>query len=152
MTKFIKTTLNSGVIGIAVGFMVALFFSVAFNANYLEPSSPMFNNQFHSPLTATVVAAILWMLMGIVFGIASQIFTVERWSITRQTLTHFIVVFVLFTPLAIIAGWFPLDVLWLVYYTIIFVVIYLVMWFISMLDARQQIMSANQSLKDSREH
>ncbi|MCF7523552.1 DUF3021 domain-containing protein [Levilactobacillus brevis] len=68
------------------------------------------------------------MTIGLLFGLTSLIFFNEDWSIARQTIWHFGLSYLGFTPLAILAGWFPLNVTWLLLYTLIFIGIYLVIW------------------------
>ncbi|MGV1143727.1 DUF3021 family protein [Staphylococcus aureus] len=46
------------------------------------------------------------------FTYGNLIFTDTDWSITKQTVVHFILMMILFVPLAILAGWFHLN-LWI---------------------------------------
>lgn len=148
--KFIWRMIQGGLIGILVGFMLALLFSVWHHASMFMPSSPAFIAHFSSQLMATIVSVGLWALMGIVFRVASLlIFTIDRWSITRQTIVHFLVTYVFFTPLAIAAGWFPLGQ-FLISYSIEFVLIYIISWLSAMQVARHTVRQLNRLLTDSK--
>ncbi|MCT3573703.1 DUF3021 domain-containing protein [Levilactobacillus brevis] len=139
--------LTSGVfLGLSIGFLCALCFSLIYLAPTFMPSSPAFVTRFSSNTMATLVAAGLWATIGLLFGLTSLIFLNEHWSIARQTIWHFGLSYLGFTPLAILAGWFPLNVTWLLLYTLIFVGIYLVIWTYSMLRARKTVRHLNDVL------
>ncbi|KRL01106.1 DUF3021 domain-containing protein [Liquorilactobacillus capillatus] len=133
--------------GITIGLLISLVFSYIYRLENYVPSAPYFTEMFKHPLNAIAVSIVLWALMGILFSTTSLIFTKENWSITRQTVTHFIVTFVGFVPLAILAGWFPLRWGVFIFFTIIFVIIYVFLWFISMLKAKHDIQKINRNIK-----
>lgn len=147
MKKFTTYVFSGVVFGAFIGFVMAIIFSALNDSTQFMPSTPSFINHFSSNLQATVVALILWGAIGLVFSVSSLIFKIENWSITRQTVVHLIVTYVLFTPLAIMAGWFPLNKFWLVIYSIIFIFIYLFVWFGHTYVARQQVKNINQAIK-----
>ncbi|MCP9311975.1 DUF3021 domain-containing protein [Liquorilactobacillus satsumensis] len=144
MKKIIKYTLVGIPTGVFIGFMIALIFSFIYRTNNFVPSAPTFVSYFSSNTMATAVSALLWAGMGTVFSVSSLIFEKERWSVTRQTTIHFCVSYVGFTPLAILAGWFPLNAAWLGGYTLIFSGVYLIMWCVFMLAAKNAIFELNQ--------
>ncbi|GKT02826.1 DUF3021 domain-containing protein [Furfurilactobacillus entadae] len=139
------------IVGITVGYLIALFFSVVEQTKSFYPSSPWFTQHFTSLTTATLASTGLWIMIGVMFSLAGMVFDQERWSITKQTVVHFSVTFVLFTPLAIICGWFPLNVGWLIGYTVIYVVVYITIWLSSMMRAKQIVKRLNKSLPDVRQ-
>ncbi|MCG7194966.1 DUF3021 family protein [Fructilactobacillus sanfranciscensis] len=50
------------------------------------------------------------------------------------------------TPLAILAGWFPLQLNFMISFTIIFVFIYIWMWGLSFYKAKQTLKLINQEM------
>lgn len=148
--KVIRHMISGAVIGITVGFMMALFFSVLNQTATLMPSTPEFVARFSNNLMATTASAGLWALMGIVFDVTSYlIFERSQWSITHQTIVHFVVIYACFTPLAIIADWFPV---WHYFfsYTLEFIMIYIIVWFISMQIAKAKVRRLNQLLNGNK--
>ncbi|MDF7669157.1 DUF3021 domain-containing protein [Lactobacillus sp. ESL0703] len=140
----------SGILsGIAIGFVIALCCNLIDQTNYFMPSNPPFLHRFSSVTLATLISTILWAMMGFLGGASALIFMQEKWSITKQTVIHFIVTFCLFTPLAILAGWFPLNFLWLSLYTLVFVIVYAIIWYTSMLKAKKQISKINRAIKEN---
>lgn len=146
MTRILLKILNGAFIGIAIGYINALVFSVLFQAKYLFPSAPLFVSQFKTTLNATVFSTILWALIGCLFTVTSFIFQIERWSITRQTVAHFVITFVGFTPLALLSGWFPISGFWLFFYVIVFILIYFSIWSLEMLEAKRVVAQINDLL------
>ncbi|CAH1852137.1 DUF3021 domain-containing protein [Convivina praedatoris] len=144
--KYVRIIRFGIITGTFIGFMSALFFSWLYGANNLYPSSPQFVEQFSNNLIAITVSAVIWALMGVVFSTAQMIFEVESWSITKQTVWHFITTYTGYTILAILAGWFPLNFWYLLQYTLIFVVVYIIIWLISMYVARRNVAKLNQEL------
>ncbi|MGJ3846447.1 DUF3021 domain-containing protein [Levilactobacillus brevis] len=139
--------LTSGAfLGLSIGFICALFFSLTNHATTFMPSSPDFVAHLSSNTMATLAAAGLWAAIGLLFSLTSLIFFNEHWSIARQTIWHLGLSYLGFTPLAILAGWFPLNVTWLLLYILIFVGIYLVIWTYSMLRARKTVQHLNDVL------
>lgn len=144
--RIMSRIISGAVIGVTVGFIIALFFSVLNQTATFMPSTPEFVARFSNNLNATVASTGLWALIGIVFDVASYlVFERSQWSITRQTVVHFVITYACFTPLAIIADWFPVQH-YLISYTIEFVIIYVITWFISMQIAKAKVRRLNQLL------
>lgn len=131
MKKIFLMTIAGGLLGIAIGFLIALSFTFIYQVPNFTPSAPAFVAQFATSTIATAVSAGLWFLMGVVFTLGSLVYTFEHWSITKQTIVHFIITFGSFTPLAILVGQFPLNVFWLLGYTFVFIAIYSFNWILA---------------------
>jgi hypothetical protein len=147
MKRLIERILQGIPQGVLIGFSIALVFSFIYRVDHFVPSSPDFVAQFSSNTVATFISALLWAAMGGVFSGASLIFEKETWSITRQTIWHFIITYLGFTPLAVLAGWFPWNLPWLGGFTLIFIAMYILQWIIYMFVARRQIEQLNHLVK-----
>ncbi|WP_261657366.1 DUF3021 domain-containing protein [Leuconostoc holzapfelii] len=100
-------------------------------------SSPSFVAKFETPLDALTVAIMIWGAMGVVFFFSHYIFLLEKLSITQQTIYHFIATYCGYTLLALCAGWFPNTLSWFIFYTGIFVLVYCIIWYVSMTEAKK---------------
>lgn len=132
--------------GIATGFLISLFFNLINNSSTYQPSSIDFSKQFSSNMVATLISTLLWALMGFVFSAGSLIFNCEKWSITKQTIMHFLITLVFFTPLAVLAGWFPFGFLGILMCIGYFVIIYLIAWYIEMKKAKVRVDKINHAI------
>lgn len=142
-----KLAISGMVIGDFVGLWCSLIFSLINGSAQYYPSSPRFVAQFSNSLTAVWVSALYWAAIGIVFSGASTIFMKDMWSITRMTMTHFVITLICFTPLAILCGWFPLQWQFLLGFLFVFICIYIVMWMIFYIIAKKTVKEINMKLK-----
>jgi hypothetical protein len=148
MKKYIRLGIGSAAAGVTIGFLFSLAFSFLFGATQYYPSSPRFVARFQTPLQATAVSALLWVLIGLVFGYGTLIFEIEEWSLLRRTVVTCLVYYVGFLPLAIAAGWFPLDWKWIAVFTGIYLLIYAIIWAINYWVAEAQVRRINQGLSE----
>ncbi|MCE4966682.1 DUF3021 domain-containing protein [Staphylococcus chromogenes] len=128
--KLIK---NSFMIGVMYGLVISIFFSAIAGHGHYYPLSPMslmgnFYLSHFSETAVMIISIIIWGCIGILFGQTNRIFEETDWSITRATVTHFVLTYVGFVPLAILAGWFPLNIFALATFTFIFILIYFIIW------------------------
>ncbi|MFD1470911.1 DUF3021 domain-containing protein [Companilactobacillus mishanensis] len=134
-------------IGIAIGFLMSLLFSFIYKTPTFVPSSSDFYLKYSNLRIATGISTLLWAGMGLVFSFASLVFRVDKWSITKRTIVNFVITFFGFTPLAILAGWFPSTAYWYAFYVVTFLITYTVMWIISMNIARSHVREINERIQ-----
>lgn len=148
----IKKVINNAVIGIVggvfIGFMISLILSYASRSTTYYPSSMEFVSRFHGTLMATVTSAVLWGLIGVVSAVSSLIFTDTDWSIVKMTVIHFSLTYFICLPLAFLAGWFSFNFGSFVSFTIIWIILYTIMYVTSMIAARKEVAAVNQKLKN----
>lgn len=130
MKKYVSNGLSFAAVGILIGLTLSIIFSYLSGTGIYSPSSEIFVDRFATPLDALLVSIILWGLMGLVFGFGSLIFNIKKWSIVKQTVVNFIVYFIGFAPLAVLAGWFPLTLGSWTTFMVIFCLVYAFCWII----------------------
>ena len=146
MRKKIGMILRGMGLGIIIGMFFSLFFNYLFGLKEYAPSAPTFTSQFARPLDAVLVSVILWALMGLVFSAGALIFAVEKWSLRMRTIVNFLIYYLGYTPLACLAGWFPLNWKWLAFYTVIFIAAYILIWSVNSMLARREIAAINAKI------
>lgn len=120
--------------GAFIGLMISIIISLIFAGDKYAPLYPdsfmgkIYCDNFDESIIMLICVG-LWALIGILFTYGNLIFTDTDWSITKQTIVHFILMLVLFFPLAILAGWFPLNFESIISFIVIFIVVYIAMWF-----------------------
>lgn len=147
MRKYVFYIIYGISLGELIGLAFSLFFSYVFKLDYYVPSAPTFTSHFDRPLNAVLVSTIIWGTMGLIFSIGALIFNVENWSIRKRTIINFIIYYCGFTPLAILAGWFPLTLINWLFFTAIFVLVYVVMWFINVYLVKRDLNKINKKLR-----
>lgn len=138
--------------GAGIGMLIGAFFSVTFSyvyhSRYYFPSPPRFVNRFSNQLDAVSVSFLLWILMGLIFVSANYFWNRTNWSLLKRTIVHCFYCYILFTILAIAAGWFPLNALWLIIYSCIWFAVYSVLWVVSIHTYRKNIKKVNERLQE----
>ncbi|MBO1198677.1 DUF3021 domain-containing protein [Staphylococcus simiae] len=151
MTKIIRSIF----ISLLIGLTLSILFSALYAQGHYYPLNPVstigqfYFTHFSEPAIMTI-AIILWLLIGFVFYIGSLIFNATDWSITTATILHFIVTYFGFLPLAILAGWFPITIINLLFFTVIFIAIYIVIWLINYFKNKNYVRAINQELQQKR--
>ncbi len=146
--KYLSYAFRFATTGVFIGLVISLIFSYIGNPNsFYYPSTFAFVKKFARPLDAVAVSALLWALMGLVFGFGSMVYSIRKWSYLKQTITSFIIYYVGFTPLAILAGWFPLSWINMIIFTAEFILIFLVFWTFYYWKAAREIKRINQKIK-----
>ncbi|CAM3087643.1 DUF3021 domain-containing protein [Lactiplantibacillus plajomi] len=147
MKRIVKKAVYGVQTGVVLGLVISLIFNYLAGAKRYYPSSPQFSTRFATSLDAVLVSVILWAVMGLVFSLGAVIFGVEDWSLFKRTVVNFFIYYLGFTPLAILAGWFPVTPAYLISFTVIFMIIYVLMWVINVAIVRHQIDKINRRLK-----
>lgn len=148
MKKLIYAIQNGAFIGLMISIITSLIFAGGKYAP-LYPDSFMgkiYYENFNEPIIMLICVGI-WSLIGVMFTYGNLIFTDTDWSITKQTIVHFLLMLLIFLPLAILAGWFPLDLASIGSFIVIFIVVYIAMWFGTYQSNKKMINEINQKLK-----
>lgn len=144
--KFIKLAVQGFPIGISIGLIYSILICYMIGINDYSPAPPIFTDQFSSSLNAMIVSVIIWGLIGTLFSSASMIFTDTDWSITKMTVIHFIITYLLFLPLSLLAKWYHLTFSNLLLFTAIFIGMYALYWMVGMLKTKKKIKEINAKL------
>ncbi len=138
-------------IGITIGYGITVVMDLAFGGGEFSPVVPAMAEAFGTESAAVAVQFGLLCVMGFVFGFASCAWEVENWSLLKQTVIHFCSI----TPTAMLAAgicrWAEYTPGGLWGYFAIFVAIYVLIFIIEMLAAREKVKRANQKLSEKKE-
>jgi len=138
-------------IGVTIGYGITVVMALRFGGGSFSPVVPAMAEAFGAESVAVAAQFGLMCLMGFVFAFASCAWEVERWSLLKQTVVHFCSI----TPTTLFIAWvcrwaeYTPGGLW--GYFAIFVVIYVVIFIIEMLGAREKVRKANERLRERRD-
>lgn len=149
-----KNIYKSLFISLMIGLSLSIIFSYLYAEGNYHPLSPVstIGKIYYQHLTEPIImllSILIWMLIGLLLSINNLIFSATDWGITKATIVHFICSYFPFTILAILAGWFPLKYDSLVFFTFTFIIIYIIIWFVSYIKTKKEILKINQQLKNS---
>lgn len=147
MKKHIFLQLFSGFkTGVFIGLMFSIFFSFVYSGEAFYPMSPSFVEKFSSELTAFLISVFLWGLIGVIFTMTNYIFTSTDWSITRMTISHAVISYILFLPIALYLNWINFSVTNILSFTMIYLIIYTFFWVISMIRVKKEVDKINKHI------
>ena len=141
-----KKALLRGLMGIPLGISVnmtaMLIISLAMGKmiNYQTVISK-------NTLTAFAVNYMISIVVGFAFAIGTTTFEIEHWSLSRQTVAHFLLITTVFIPSAILGRWVRLNVVSILIYVCVFIVIYVISWIAQYNYWKMRIMKINEKLK-----
>ena len=134
-------------IGIDIGLFMSIFFSYIVGNGAYQPAPTGFISHFPNELSAMLVSILIWAAIGALFSTTSLIFTHTEFSITKMTLLHCIINYIVFVPLSILAGWYEFNLAELASFTIVYIIIYVIIWIVFMFINIKHIREINAKLK-----
>lgn len=145
-----KKYILSASLGLTIGTMISIITSAVFGQGAYLPLNPFstmgayYLSNFNQ-VTVMLICVLIWAAIGILFQLADKIFE-QDWSLLRMTTTHFCITALGFTPLSILAGWFPLNFASLLFFWFIFVLVYALLFFLNYRKMERQIRDINGRL------
>ncbi|MGR4072220.1 DUF3021 domain-containing protein [Streptococcus parasuis] len=145
-----KKYLLSASLGIAIGTIISIITSAVFGQGTYLPLNPFstmgayYLSNFNQ-VTVMFICVLTWATIGILFQLAEKIFE-QDWSLLRMTATHFGTTVLGFTPLAILAGWFPVNLAGLLFFWLLFILIYALLFFINYKKMEASVQAINRHL------
>ncbi len=134
MNKTWKHALLLAVIGLAVGLLISWLFTLMAGGKE-GLGFPTWMNYLLGALQGALA-------MG-----STVVYAIDRWSVTRCTVTHFVIVFGGYTALGLIEGWMRLNDSGFWIMTAVMVAVYFAIWLIMYLSYRRKIRKMNDELK-----
>ena len=145
-----KKYILSASFGVSIGTIISIITSSIFGQGTYLPLNPLstmgayYVEHFNQP-TVMLICVLTWASIGILFQLADKIFE-QDWSLLRMTATHFCITALGFTPLGILAGWFPLNLGSLLLFWLIFVLVYALLFFLNYRKMERYIKDINSGL------
>lgn len=101
---------------------------------------------FGTELNAVIAQTIISMIYGAILGGTSVIWTIDRWSLIKQTITHLLIYSTATFPVAYFLYWMPHNVISILIYYSVFITIYFFIWLISYTKIKITIKKINTKL------
>ncbi|MGQ7554629.1 DUF3021 domain-containing protein [Streptococcus suis] len=145
-----KKYILSASLGIAIGTIISIITSAVFGQGTYFPLNPFstmgayYLSNFNQ-VTVMMICVVIWAAIGLLFQLADTIFE-QDWSLLRMTATHFGITVLGFTPLGILAGWFPVKLGTLIFFWFLFILVYASLFFLNYRKMERQIKDINGRL------
>ena len=142
---FALRTLLGFPLGVAINATIALLISWC-NGAY-APVTPDFAVAVGGELQAAAIQYVSSGLLGAAFAGASAFFEAERWSITRQTVAHFLLTFTATLACTLLNRWVPLRLGPVLAYVGIWIALYVALWVALTTCTRRKVNRINAQLQ-----
>lgn len=148
MKKIIKRFVLGSVAGISIGYLISLIISVIKGQGIYYGASPQLISTFGSEINAMVVQTLASMIIGGVYSSASYIFDETNYSITKQTILHFLTTTPVYLGVGYLCGWWSLSsLIEILLFIGIYVVIYIIIWTVFYLYWKNKLSKLNEEIK-----
>ena len=149
--QIIKLGLIGFPVGIAIGFVITLIISACIGNGFYYPVTPELISSMGNELNAVILQTVLCGIMGSGFAMASVIWDVDSWSLTKQSAIYFLIACIIMFPIAYITNWMKHSIAGVLSYVGIFVVIFVIAWLAQYLSWKRKIKRMNDCFKKDKD-
>lgn len=146
-----KEVISRLLIGFPCGILIAQFltilFSMIIDGSSYHPITPELLSVINNEIFAVALQSLLSGILGSICLVSSLIWEIDEWSLTKQFTLNFIIICTCTVIIASILKWFSLTWMGLLLFIGVFIVVYFLIWLISYLFYRIQIIKINEKLK-----
>lgn len=148
MKKEILKRLFLGIpFGIAIGCGITLFISAGVGDGEYYPCVPALITSVGTPLQAVVLQTVLCGALGAVSCAGSVIFSLDGWSILKQSGVYFLILSAAMMPTAYVLYWMEHSLSGAVGYFAVFVLVFLFVWLSQYIGWKVKLKKMNEKLK-----
>ncbi len=134
-----KQIIKRGLLGFIAGVFIGQSFLLL---NLLLLNIKTYSVTLHGQFTNYLVSGII----GLMFSATSIIFEIDKWSLTKQTVIHFLITSIVMYLCYVLGGWLKFDWKNTLIWFAVFIVIYLIFWIIFYLSYRKKVKEINEYL------
>ncbi len=146
LKEFFKRAIMGFVYGVFIGQTIVILESLSAGNGNFYPVSAYLVQHASSTMAAVIIQYFVTAIIGMTFACTTLIFEIDSWSITGQTVLHFVITSVVMFIAGFVCGWFPHTAGSIVIWFAVFIVIYVIMWTGFTLYFRKQTKKINEAL------
>ncbi|WP_195267358.1 DUF3021 domain-containing protein [Eubacterium sp. 1001713B170207_170306_E7] len=148
----VKKALGFGLLGVPIGIAISATISLAISliAGSYSPVSPELTDMMGSVLDAALFQYLASAALGFICGFGGAVWAVERWSLLKKTIIHFLLLTFTLLPISIACRWVSPGFISILIYFAVFAVLYLIIWIVQYLIIRHKISKMNARLYEKR--
>lgn len=146
--KIMLTCLVGALAGHFISTGITMMLSLFAGDGQFYPVVPELAIKCGSEINAVWIQFVCSCLYGAVWAGASFLWKIERWSLLRQTVTHFLLCTTATFPIAYFMYWMPHSIGGILSYYVIFLAIYWGIWTAEYSRIRREIRRMNEKLAE----
>lgn len=144
--NYVLRTLLGAPIGLSISYVITIIISAIINNGEFYPVVPQLTHLCGNEINAVIIQAICSLIYGAVFSGASIIWEIDRFSLLKQTIIHYIVISVTSLPIAYLMHWMHHSAWGVISYFSIFIIIYIIIWVSQYLAMKKRIKLFNKKM------
>lgn len=148
LKKIIKRFALGFIFEVFVTYVISLLISINIGDGNYYNISPNLLTLCKTELGAASLQFILAGLLGAMFGITTLYWEIERWSLAKQTVMHFITITASMLIVAYICNWMEHSIKGFAIWIGMFIVIYVIIWIICYTSFKRKINAVNKKLAE----
>lgn len=125
--------------GVFLSYTITVIISMTLGTGEYLPVAHELSREMGSQLNAVMVQYLLAGLLGAATAAGSLAWEMERWSVTRMTVVHFLVLIFSMMPIAWFSHWMDRSASSVLSYLGIFVGVYVVIWLAMYLPLKRSV-------------
>lgn len=146
--KLLVRSILGAPIGVTISLTITIIFSICLgNGEFFPAPHELIDWCGGSETKAVIIQMICSLLVGAVCGGSSIIWDIEKWSLLKQTIIHFMVIVIPFFGVGYIMNWMPHYLYGALGYIGGFIVVYIIMWFSLYFSIKEKIKKMNKQLQ-----
>lgn len=149
--QILMRSLLGALLGISICHLITVAISCAIGGGSYIPVQPELSQSCGSERNAVLMQTGCAMLYGAIFAGASVIWNMERWSILRMTVTHWLIVSIPSCLIAWIMHWMSHNIQGVLIYIAIFFSIYAGIWFSQFSVMKNRVREMNRRLQQEKD-
>lgn len=147
--KILVRSLLGAPIGVTISLIITIIFSLCLgHGEYFPAPHELISWCAGNETSAVIVQLICSLIVGAICGGSSVLWEIEKWSLLKQTLVHFVVIIIPFFGIGYIMNWMPHYLFGALGYIGGFIVIYIIMWCSLYFSIKAKIKKMNKQLKE----
>lgn len=148
--KIIMRSLLGFPIGIAIGQFITILISLGWASGDYVPCASRFVSIMGNEINAVILQTVLCGMLGTGFAASSVVYSLDHWSLVKQTGIYFSIISIIMLPVAYFAYWMEHSVVGFLLYFGIFVLIFAVIWIMQFGIGKYNVRKMNAKLSQKR--
>lgn len=132
--------------GVFISYTITFLVSLLLGHGVYYPAVPALVTLMGGEMAAVSFQYMLSGILGGIYGAASLLWGVERWSYVHKSLIHFTILSLTMFPIAYVTHWMPHTLGGILQYIGIFVALYLISWAITYQVRKREVDEVNSRL------
>lgn len=147
-----KNIISRGLIGFPLGVFICITITIGISiasgtSNYLSVT-PELTEQIGSELNAFILQYLLSGILGSALSIGSLIWEAEKWSLAKQTISHFLLTSTVLFTISYICKWVDRTLIAAFMYFLVFAGVYFIIWLFQYSFLKRKITRMNNKLQN----